>query len=195
MDPLLIHRIGLVLCMKGKPLHQISSKTSLGLGVRQRFTIKTKQLCLGKRNGSPLCFTLSVRSLLMKLNRIQSLPSRDSVFSTIDKYLKQDIHVAHSLSSTTKERWVRSTGNSKEGEISCAAGEGQVLGARQAWRNRSQNKQKFTWWARMGQRRVQQADTAMKTYQYAHVITQCMATACLLKTDVYEIQYYHFLLL
>lgn len=76
---------------KVKPLHKVSTKTSLVLGVKLEFNIKTKQCCLLKRNLKIHCFTVFVRSLLMKLliNGIQSLPSRDSLFSIIDKYLKQ----------------------------------------------------------------------------------------------------------
>lgn len=104
MDSLLLHRIGLALLMKGK-----TSSSSLQNLSNSGSTIQTTLLM--KKKMEIHCFTLQVRSLLLKLNRIQSLPSRDSVFRTIDKYLKQSIHVAHSLSSTMKEQWVRSTGN------------------------------------------------------------------------------------
>lgn len=87
------------------------------------FNIK-KFLLIKKKIENPLWFTFQARSLLMKVNRIRSLPLRDSLFSIRDKYLKQKLHVEHSLSSTTEEIRMRSSGSLKEGEISCLGEKG-----------------------------------------------------------------------
>lgn len=80
VDWLVIHKSWLSFYLWNvKPLHKVSTKTSLVLEVN----------LLIKKKIKIHSFTLYARSLLMKLNRIQSLLSRDSLFSITDKYLKQ----------------------------------------------------------------------------------------------------------